>query len=329
MFDGALKARLDPIADRIAAPLARRGVSADQATVAGFALTLLAGGAIVAGAFALALALFIAARALDGLDGALARATRPTDRGGFLDIVLDFIGYGAVVLGFALHDPSENALAAAILLFAFFCTGSTFLATAIFAAKRGRTSAYAGRKSLYYAAGLAEGFETIVALALMCLFPGAFVPIALAFAALCAVSAAARIVTVLPALAPEPPAPAGVATIDSIAAVGPEHRGRIVVSGSHGGVSAARYALGGGVGAYVFNDAGGGRDGAGVAALTLLEAEGIAAVAVAASSARIGDARSTHEDGVVSGVNRPAAAAGVVPGEPARSAVRKLAGGGS
>ena len=67
-------------------------------------------------------------RVLDGLDGATARASRLTDRGGFLDIVFDFIFYGAIPLAFALRDPGANALAAAVLLFSFYVNGASFLA---------------------------------------------------------------------------------------------------------------------------------------------------------------------------------------------------------
>ena len=58
-------------------------------------------------------------RALDGLDGALARLSRVTDRGAFLDIGLDFVFYAAIPLAFAVSDPAANALAAAVLLAAF------------------------------------------------------------------------------------------------------------------------------------------------------------------------------------------------------------------
>ena len=72
-------------------------------------------------------------RLIDGLDGAVARQTESTTRGAFLDIVLDFIFYSAVIFSFALANPSQNALSAAALIFSFVGTGSSFLAFAIFA----------------------------------------------------------------------------------------------------------------------------------------------------------------------------------------------------
>ena len=98
--------------------------------------------------------------------------------------------------------------------------------------------------------------------------------------------------------------------LDSMAEVGAEHSGHVVVSGSHGGPSAARYALAARPLLSAFNDAGIGKDGAGISGLALLQANGLAALAVAHTSARIGEARSTLEDGVITHVNDAAAALG-------------------
>ncbi|MEO0729167.1 MAG: CDP-alcohol phosphatidyltransferase family protein, partial [Pseudomonadota bacterium] len=129
----------------------------------------------------------------DGLDGAVARATGKTDLGGFLDITLDFIFYGAVPLAFAIANPSENALACAVLLMSFFANGTTFLSYAIMAERKGLQSNAQGIKSLYYMSGLAEGFETIVFLLAICLFPTWFALLAYAYATLCFVSSAGRL----------------------------------------------------------------------------------------------------------------------------------------
>ena len=99
--------------------------------------------------------------------------------------------------------------------------------------------------------------------------------------------------------------------IDSITEVKPEHAGRIVVTGSHGGRSVAVYAARVRAGLYVFNDAGVGRDRAGIAALDLLDNEGIAAVTVEHTSARIGEAADTLQRGVVSYLNQAAKELGV------------------
>lgn len=102
--------------------------------------------------------------------------------------------------------------------------------------------------------------------------------------------------------------------VDSITeAIGRGERA-IVVSGSHGGLSAARFALQAHVRVAVFNDAGVGRDGAGIAGLALLQSPGIAACTVSHESARIGEAKSTLEDGVISHANAAATALGARPG---------------
>ena len=114
--------------------------------------------------------------------------------------------------------------------------------------------------------------------------------------------------------------------LDSASLVAPEHRDAIVLTGSHGGLLGGRpeTALKYDVRAAFYNDAGIGIDEAGVSRLPALDQRGIAAATVAAASARIGDARSTYEDGILSRVNARAAALGLAPGMPAREAVAIL-----
>lgn len=112
--------------------------------------------------------------------------------------------------------------------------------------------------------------------------------------------------------------------LDSVSAVSAETEGAIVITGSHGGMSAARLALAHPPRVVVFNDAGGGRDRAGVAGLTLLEAHGVAACAVAHDSARIGEAASTLATGVISEANGLALSLGAVPGRTVAAWLRSL-----
>ena len=183
---------IDPPLAVAGAWLARRGVSANMVTVAGFAVGAAAVLALAKGAFLVALVLILLNRLADGLDGAVARVRGPTDFGGYLDIVLDFIFYSAVVFGVALGQP-EQALWAAFLIFSFVGTGVSFLAFAIIAAKRGLSTNTRGKKSIFYLGGLAEGTETIVTIVLICLFPGAFPWIAGIFGAMCWITTAFRI----------------------------------------------------------------------------------------------------------------------------------------
>jgi len=111
--------------------------------------------------------------------------------------------------------------------------------------------------------------------------------------------------------------------LDSASLVSPEHAGTVVVTGSHGGLLGGKpdTALKYDVRAALFNDAGIGIDEAGVTRLPALDARGVAACTVAAASARIGDARSTYEDGILSRINSRAAALGIAPGMAAREFV--------
>ena len=191
MFDAKLRPLIDPPLNAVGRAIARLGVTADALTIAGAAFGAAAGIAIADRHFGLALGLIALSRLLDGLDGAVARATRMTDFGGYLDIVADFVFYCAVPLGFAFAAP-ENARPAAALLAAFALTGVSFLSFAAIAAKRGETTVAHGAKSFFYSTGLAEGAETIAVFVAMCLFPAAFVSLAWLFAALCLVTVIQR-----------------------------------------------------------------------------------------------------------------------------------------
>ncbi|MEC4766489.1 CDP-alcohol phosphatidyltransferase family protein [Halomonas sp. CUBES01] len=144
--------------------------------------------------YGLALVAVVLNRLGDGLDGALARVSgRSSEAGGFLDIGLDFVFYAAVVLGFALANPAENALAAALLLFAFIGTGTSFLAFAIAAKQQAIERPHFPNKAFYYLEGLTEGTETVVALMLFCLFPAHFTTLAVVFAVACLITTATRL----------------------------------------------------------------------------------------------------------------------------------------
>jgi phosphatidylglycerophosphate synthase len=193
MFDAAIRPHIDKPLARMATHLVAWKISANAVTGIGFLLGMVAAGLVASGLFLPGLGVFLASRLLDGLDGAVARQTRLTDLGGYLDITLDFIVYASMVLAFGLADPAANALAAAFLTTSFMAPASTFLAYAVFAAKRGITTEIRGRKSLYYLGGLTEGFETIVTIALMCVFPAWFALIAVVYAVMCWITGGTRI----------------------------------------------------------------------------------------------------------------------------------------
>jgi phosphatidylglycerophosphate synthase len=195
MLDRTAARLIAPTLSLIARGLRKVAVTADQVTLAGFCVGLLALPALATRHFWLALFVIFCSRLADGLDGALARLTQPTDRGGFLDISLDFIFYASVPFGFALADPARNALPAAALLFAFMGTATSFLAYATLAAKRGLRSTQHPNKAFFYLGGLTEATETLALFVLCCLKPQWFPVLAWSFAGLCTITTLTRLAT--------------------------------------------------------------------------------------------------------------------------------------
>ncbi|MBU2867284.1 CDP-alcohol phosphatidyltransferase family protein [Pacificibacter marinus] len=191
MFDARIQPLQKRLLDRPATWFVTRGIGADQITIAGFAIGLLAVPAIAFGIYWAGLIFLIVNRLADGLDGAVARISGPTDRGAFLDIALDFVFYAVFPLGFAIATPA-NALPAAVLIAAFVGTGSSFLAYAAIAAKRGDTAEAFPTKGIYYLGGLTEGFETIALFVLMLLWPALFPLLAYLFSAACVLTTLLR-----------------------------------------------------------------------------------------------------------------------------------------
>jgi hypothetical protein len=113
--------------------------------------------------------------------------------------------------------------------------------------------------------------------------------------------------------------------LDSVTHLKPEHRGRTAFCASHGGSYAGYYAAKQGIGAVILNDAGIGREQAGIAGLMLLEHLGVPAAAVGNMSARIGDGADGERGGILSFVNERARRLGLEPGMPCRRALEILA----
>lgn len=193
MLDRPLRKIIDPPLNRAGRALAHRGATADGVTMVGLVLGVLCAAAVAAGLFGIALVFLLASRLADGLDGAVARATRKTDFGGYLDIVADFLFYGAVPFAFVLHDPVANGVAGAFLLASFYVNGTSFLGYAVLAEKRSMQTMEQGQKSLYYSNGILEGTETILFFVLVCLFETYFAPLAWVFGALCFATAVLRV----------------------------------------------------------------------------------------------------------------------------------------
>ncbi|GGP59794.1 membrane protein [Shewanella algicola] len=174
--------------------LDKKQVQPDQLTLVGFIVGMMAVPFLALQLWYAALFFIVFNRVLDGLDGALARhQNHTTAAGGYLDICLDFLFYAAIPLGFALANPNENALAAAVLLTVFIGTGSSFLAFAIPAEKLHLPRPQFAHKSFYFLNGLTEGTETIAFFVAFCLWPTYFPELAYTFAFLGTITIFTRI----------------------------------------------------------------------------------------------------------------------------------------
>ncbi|MEN8196456.1 MAG: CDP-alcohol phosphatidyltransferase family protein [Pseudomonadota bacterium] len=197
MLDGAVKRLFDPLFSGVARSLARTGLSANFITLTAVAVGLAVLIPLTMQNYLMALALIAVNRVLDALDGAVARRNGITDLGGFFDVVGDFIFFGAVVLGFALAEPENNALAASWLLFSFMGTEASFLAYAALAEKHHFHSESHGQKSIFFLGGLVEGVETVAVFVLACIFPRWFPWIAVIFGVLCWMTTGARVMVAI------------------------------------------------------------------------------------------------------------------------------------
>lgn len=192
MIDAGLQKLLARPLDLVGRALAASGVSANGVTLAGLGVAVVLIFVLATQQYALGLALLALNRVLDGVDGSIARATRRTDFGGYLDSVADYVFYAGVPLGMALANPGDNAVPAAALLASFLLTGASFLAFAALAAKRGLQPEASRPKAFFYSVGFMEGAETIAFFVAMLLWPAYFTALAWTFAGLCLLTAVQR-----------------------------------------------------------------------------------------------------------------------------------------
>lgn len=192
MLDPYIRPLIDPPLDILGKRLVRWGITANIATVFGFVMGLLAMLLIGTRHYEYATLFLILNRVLDGVDGSIARHSRLSDFGGFLDIVCDFIIYAGIVFAFAFAD-SQNEFFAAFLIFSFIGPITSFLAYATLAAKKGIHCSRRGKKSFYYLGGICEGTETAIVLILMCVIPDIFPELCLIYGVLCWMTTVGRV----------------------------------------------------------------------------------------------------------------------------------------
>ncbi len=169
--------------------VAKIGISANFISIFGLIIGLLAMNFLAMEMYFTALLCILLNRFFDGLDGAVARYSKITDFGIFLDTTCDYIFYASAILGFALANPEQNAVAATFLLFSFAIGATTTLAYAIISYKNNKKSYISLNNSPFYLWGFAQGFETLIALVLLCLMPRLFLIIAIFFGVLSLIKA--------------------------------------------------------------------------------------------------------------------------------------------
>lgn len=179
----------------VARKLNRIGISANIITIFGFMIGIFAINFLSLERYGYALICILLNRFFDSLDGAIARNSKITDFGVFLDATLDYIFYAGVIFGFALANPYENAVAASFLLFAFAAAACAMLAYAVIAYKNNGSQKLELGRSPFYLGGIAQGFETLIALVVLCIIPGWFLQIAIVLGVLCLVKAFSIMIT--------------------------------------------------------------------------------------------------------------------------------------
>ena len=205
MLDARARRTLDPPLSRLARLVDRPCVSPNRLTLLGLATGLGSAAAAAGQLWWWALGLWWFSRAMDGLDGPLARLRRATDlehpgsaplsgAGGFLDITSDFTVYGATVVGVAVGATGQHDvgwLPFLLVLLTYYVNGAAFLAFSSIAERAGRQRE--DGRSLSFLGGLAEGTETIAVHSAWLVFPAQAGVIATVWAAVVGVSAAQRV----------------------------------------------------------------------------------------------------------------------------------------
>jgi phosphatidylglycerophosphate synthase len=196
MMDNSLR----QVKDGMFSPVVRQigvNISPLVITLAAGGVGLLAAYTGWQGIYLVGLGLWLANRALDGLDGAVARATgRQSDLGGYADQLVDFVVYAVIPLGLVMRQPSLELLTAlAFMLGTFYVNSVSFLYLAAILERRGQGARPRGElTSVTMPRGLIEGAETIVAYSLFFLFPHALALLFLVFGSLVIFTTLQRIV---------------------------------------------------------------------------------------------------------------------------------------
>jgi phosphatidylglycerophosphate synthase len=196
MFDTPLRR----FKDRVGTPLAKHlgGVLPIHLSVLALIVGLLASYAAYENQYLPALGLWVLNRALDGLDGLIARLHNgQTDLGGYVDILTDFVIYATLPIGLVAGSPSnERYLALAFMLASFYVNSASWMYLAAILEKRAAHH-LAAVTSIVMPDGLIGGFETFIAYVLFLLFPAQIIWLFSIFGILVFLTALQRLVWAL------------------------------------------------------------------------------------------------------------------------------------
>ena len=193
MIDAQLNKIIQPILIPLAQNLIKLNIKANYITFIGFLFGICCAFLITQAMFIAAIIFLFFNRFFDGLDGAMARISGPTDLGAFYDIVCDFIFYSAFPLAFIVLDVN-NSYHIGFLLLSFVATQSTFLTSAWIIEKNKIDILNTQKKSFFYSGGITEGFETIICFSLMLIFYDFIEYISYTFGVLCWITFIMRII---------------------------------------------------------------------------------------------------------------------------------------
>jgi len=206
MMDAPLRRILTKPLNGIASVLDVRWITPDRLTMAGLAVGVSSAVFAAVQWWPLAVIAWLVSRLFDGLDGTLARRRRShalddsdshSEAGGFLDIVADFVVYGATVLGVAIGATSAFGAPwwpFLLVMFSYYLNGAAFLAFSSIAERTGRTTTVSDNRSLFFLGRIAEGGETILVHSLWLVLPFFAWQIAVVWSAFVLASAIQRMV---------------------------------------------------------------------------------------------------------------------------------------
>lgn len=186
---------LNLLLQKIASIFLKYHVSANAITLVGFLIGLLAINFLALESYGWALLCILLNRFCDILDGAVAKAKKPTEFGILLDATFDYVFYAGIIFGFSLANPEQNAVAAAFLLFGLMASACSLLAYAIITYKNQAQDTLEQRESPFYLGGLAQGFETFITLTVLCIVPRLFMPLAVILGVFCFIKAVSIIIS--------------------------------------------------------------------------------------------------------------------------------------